>query len=143
VAQPARAHHGNISATIHTGKVTVGGGAEVVLLNARDLPLYYYRLDTAQKSFVSGQLAQFWPPLVSAAPTETGANGKLTVLNNANGHQVAYNGHFLYTFTADKPALVTGQGVQGFFVATPNLKPLGRASTPQAPPTTSPSGYRY
>ena len=43
-------------------------------------------------------------------------SGKLTVLNDANGDQVAYNGHLLYTFTSDHPGQVTGQGFQNFFV---------------------------
>src|SRR2546430_13049716 len=32
----------------------------------------------------------------SAAPTAAGVNGKLSVLNDVNGHQVTYNGHPLY-----------------------------------------------
>ena len=62
---------------------------------------------------------RLWPPLTSAAPTAAGGNGKLSVLNDVNGHQVTYNGHPLYTFAGDHAGQVTGQGVQNFFVATP------------------------
>jgi Secreted repeat of unknown function len=62
----------------------------------------------------------------------TGVSGKLTVLNEAKGNQVAYNGHFLYTFTSDHAGQVTGQGFQNFFVATP-ASPRWPAR-PQAPP---------
>ncbi len=43
---------------------------------------------------------------------------------DAHGDQVAYNGHLLYTFADDPACRVTGQGVQGFFVATPGLTPI-------------------
>ena len=68
-------------------------------------------------------MAALWPPLTSAAPTAAGASGKLTVVNDAHGHQVAYNGDLLYTFVSDHAGEVTGQGVQNFFVATPGLIP--------------------
>jgi len=48
---------------------------------------------------------------------------------HAHGAQVAYNGHLLYTFADDQAGQVTGQGVQGFFVATPGLTPLAGSST--------------
>ena len=101
----------------------MGGKTETILVTAGGVPLYYYRLDTAKKSLVTGALASFWPPLVSVShPSAIGAQGTLTVLKEAEGHQVAYNGHFLYTFAEDRPGQVTGQGVQDFFVATPSLK---------------------
>jgi predicted lipoprotein with Yx(FWY)xxD motif len=139
----ARAASSTTAATVHTAKENVGGQTETLLVNSRGLPLYYYSTDTAKKSFVTGELAKFWPPLVSTSPTETGTHGKLTVLIDANGHQVAYNGHFLYTFAGDSPGHVKGQGVQGFFLATPDLKPIGTSSAPKVITTTPPSGYGY
>ena len=127
--------------TLHTGKATVDGKKETILFNSRGLPLYYYQLDTAKKSFVSGGLAQLWPPLLSASPTEAGAKGQLTAFTDASGHQVAYNGHFLYTFTGDIPGHVTGQGLEGFFVATPNLKVISASSKPEAMTPTTFGGY--
>ena len=119
------------AATVHTEPVTVAGRTETVLVNVRGLPLYYYRPDTAAKSLVTGSLAQLWPPLTATAPTGTGVGGQLTVLNDIHGHQVSYHGHPLYTFADDHPGQVTGQGVQGFFVATPGLAANGTA--PAAP----------
>ena len=46
-----------------------------------------------------------------------------------HGNQVAYNGHLLYTFADDHPGQVSGQGVHGFFVATPGLTPIAGSST--------------
>jgi predicted lipoprotein with Yx(FWY)xxD motif len=141
--RPALAARSATAATLHTAKATVGLKTETILVNSRGLPLYYYPLDTAKKSFVTGDLAQLWPPLVSRAPTETGTRGKLTVSVDANGHQVSYNGHFLYTFAGDSPGHVTGQGVQGFFLATRDLKPIGSSAAPKVMTTRPPSGYGY
>jgi predicted lipoprotein with Yx(FWY)xxD motif len=133
------------AATVRTAPEAVAGKTETILINAQGLPLYYYRPDTATKSFVNRGLARLWPPLMSAAPAGAGVNGKLTVLNDANGDQVAYNGHLLYTFADDHAGQVTGQGVQGFFVATPGLAPIARSSPPAGtvPAGTASGGYGY
>jgi predicted lipoprotein with Yx(FWY)xxD motif len=127
-------------ATIHTQNATVGGKTETILVDAEGLPLYYYMPDTATKSFVSGELASLWPPLDSSSPTLTGASGKVSVTHDSNGAQVAYNGHFLYTFVDDGAGHVSGQGVQDFFVATPGLAAIGSSSSATAPVPTSGSG---
>jgi predicted lipoprotein with Yx(FWY)xxD motif len=133
------------SATINVAAATVGGRSEPILVDAHGLPLYTYNLDTAKQSRVDVGLAQLWPPLVSNSPTENGANGKLGVITDSNGQQAQYNGHFLYTFVKDTPGQVTGQGVAGFAVATPNLSAKSSpAATKAAPPAaTQPSPYRY
>ena len=133
---------------MRTAPATVAGKTETILVNAHGLPLYFYRPDTAARSFVTGRLARLWPPLTSAAPTAAGASGKLAVLNDVNGQQVAYNGHPLYTFADDHAGQVTGQGVQNFFVATPGLAPISqqrRGAPPAAarPRPHRPAGYGY
>ena len=52
-----------------------------------------------------------------------------------HGGQVAYNGHLLYTFVSDRKGVVTGQGVQDFFVATPTI------TAQVAPPPRASNGY--
>jgi predicted lipoprotein with Yx(FWY)xxD motif len=133
------------AATVRTALATVGGSTQTILVNAQGLPLYYYRPDTATRSLVTGGLARLWPPLTAAAPTAAGVNGsRLTVVRDAHGDQVAYNGHLLYTFTSDRPGQVTGQGFQNFFVATPGLAPLSKSSAPAQPvPAAPPGGYGY
>jgi len=126
-SRPAASQHA--AATVRTVQATVGGKTETVLVNNQDLPLYYYLNDTAAKSDVTGGLAALWPPLTSASPAATGLTGKLTSVMDIHGAQVAYNGHLLYTFADDQPGHVTGQGVQGFFVATPGLTPIAGSST--------------
>jgi predicted lipoprotein with Yx(FWY)xxD motif len=133
---PAASPAATAAATVRTAPANVAGRTETILVTAQGQPLYFYRPDTAAKSLVTGSLASLWPPLTSAAPTAAGANGKLAVLNDVNGHQVTYNGHPLYTFADDHASQVTGQGIQNFFVATPGLTPL---TTTSAPASTTPS----
>jgi predicted lipoprotein with Yx(FWY)xxD motif len=141
-ASNATAGHTATAATVRTASATVAGKTETILVNSGGLPLYFYRLDTAAKSFITGGVAALWPSLTSAAPTAAGASGKITVVNDAHGHQVAYNGHLLYTFVSDHAGQVTGQGVQNFFVATPGLAPI--ASSPaQGGMVPAAHGYGY
>jgi len=130
-------------ATIHTTITMVKGKPESILVNSKDLPLYYYAADTAKKSFVNGELARLWPPLLAMHPTANTARGTLASLKVEAGHQVTYNGHFLYTFVEDTPGHVSGQGVSNFLVATPRLKVISdmvKATTSK--PSTG-GGYPY
>ena len=132
-------------ATVRSVQATVGGKTEIILVNSQGLPLYYYQNDTATSSAVTGGLATLWPPLTSTSPAATGLTGKLAAVMDAHGDQVAYNGHLLYTFADDRAGQVTGQAVQGFFVATPGLAPLAgsSASAGTVPSNPSGSGYGY
>jgi predicted lipoprotein with Yx(FWY)xxD motif len=131
-------------ATVRTASVTVAGKTETILVNSQGLPLYIYRPDTATRSFVTGGLAQLWPPLTSPGVAGSGVTGKVAVLKDVNGQQVTYNGHPLYTFADDHADQVTGQGVQNFFVATPGITSVAlsaRSTAPAAP--AGPTGYGY
>ena len=139
--RPAASQHA--AAAVRTVQATVGGKTETILVSSRGLPLYYYLNDTAAKSVVTGGLAALWPPLTSASPAATGLGGKLTAVMDIHGAQVAYNGHLLYTFADDQAGQVTGQGVQGFFVATPGLTPITGSSAPAGPAPAAPSGGPY
>lgn len=129
------------AATVQIATTVVHGTPESILEDANGLPLYTYQADTPTTSRVSGQLAALWPPLVATSPTAAGATGMLRSLSTGNGRQVSYNGHFLYTFVQDSPGHVTGQGVQDFLVATPDLPLAGTAPTPA--PSTAPAGHGY
>ena len=131
------------SATVQTATATVQGTRETILVNAKGLPLYTYKGDTATTSHVTGQLAALWPPLKSAAPTAHGAVGTVTSVPTTNGKQVADNGHFLYTFVEDTPGHVTGQGVQNFFVATPGTAAGASSAATPAVASSPSSGYGY
>ena len=72
------------------------------------MTLYYRTTDMPPTTVCSGGCAGAWPPLVatgSSAPTSaTSLPGKLSIVADANGNQVAYNGHPLYTFSGDTGA---------------------------------------
>ena len=115
------------SAVIHTAAVTVKGQSETVLTNAQGMTLYYFTPDTASKTVCTGSCAQTWPPLLftgTGKPTaSTHLSGELEVYKNANGNQIIYNDHPLYTYGGDSAAGQTnGEGIGGkWFVATPDL----------------------
>jgi predicted lipoprotein with Yx(FWY)xxD motif len=125
---------------VRVAQAQIGGRTEAILTDAKGLPLYFYPPDTATQSFVSGGLATLWPPLTSAAPVAGGLGGKLTLVNDAHGDQVAYNGHLLYTFAGDQPGQVTGQGFQNFYVVTPGIAPKAATPAPTAGVPSAPSG---
>ena len=127
---------------LKTASVTVNGKAATVLTNAQGMTLYYFTADTTTKAACTGACAGVWPPLLftgTGSPTSaTTLPGALTVVANANGQQVEYNGHQLYTYSGDTaPGQTNGEGFKGkWFVATSTLS---GQSAPQATPTSN--GY--
>ena len=103
---------------IKTATVTVDGTSESILTNAQGLTLYFRTSDAPPSTVCSGGCAGAWPPLVmsgSSAPTSAASlPGKLTIVADANGNQVEYNGHPLYTYSGDTASGQTkGEGVGG------------------------------
>jgi predicted lipoprotein with Yx(FWY)xxD motif len=132
------------SAIIQTATASVKGNSETILTNTQGKALYYFTPDTATKAACTGACAQTWPPLLSTGSgTPTSATtlpGTLSLLTDANGSQVEYNGHLLYTYSGDTASGQTkGEGLFGkWFVATPTLSGSGGAQT-----TPTPGGYHY
>ncbi|MHB8731047.1 MAG: COG4315 family predicted lipoprotein [bacterium] len=123
--------------TVNVAMATVQGKREQILTNAKGMALYYFTPDTPTKAACTGGCAKMWPPLLSKAmPTHAAAlSGKFSVVNDANGRQVSYNGHFLYTYSGDTaPGQAAGDGLYGkWFVAKPGLTMAASG----APSTTS------
>jgi len=113
---------------IQTATVTVNGKSETVLTNGQGLTLYYRTSDSPPSTVCSGGCASAWPPLLfTGSGTPTSAStlpGKLSVQATANGNQVEYNGHPLYTYSGDTgPGQANGEGLANvWFVVTPDLK---------------------
>jgi predicted lipoprotein with Yx(FWY)xxD motif len=113
--------------TVQTAQATVNGKAKTILTDAQGRTLYYFTPDTASKTVCTGSCAQTWPPLLftgAGNPTaSTALPGELEVYQNANGNQVIYDDHALYTYSGDNAAGQTnGEGLFGkLFVATPDL----------------------
>jgi predicted lipoprotein with Yx(FWY)xxD motif len=113
---------------VKTATATVNSQSETILTDAQGKTLYYFTPDTATTAACISSCADKWPPLlVTGSGSPTGATslpGKLIMQTTANGNQIEYNGHLLYTFAADSaPGQTNGEGVLGkWFVATPDLK---------------------
>lgn len=119
-------------AAVQTKSVSVQGATKTVLTDSAGKTLYYFTPDTATTVACAGSCAQLWPPVTAsgAAPTAgNGVTGKLAVLDGANGKQVTYNGHPLYTYSADKDSGdAYGEGIMGkWHVVTPDLATLSGA----------------
>lgn len=113
---------------LEEGTATVMSAKETVLTSPDGFTLYYLTVDTADAPKCTGACLTQWLPLLTKgnASSMMPLSGTLTVAMNANGDQVAYNGHLLYTFAGDKAkGDATGEGLQAFGgvwkVATPSL----------------------
>ena len=124
------------AALVTTRTDTVASASETVLTTTQGMTLYYFASDSSTQVACTGDCAHNWPPLLAASgstPTSaTALPGSLSILSGANGQQVMYNGHPLYTFSGDKsPGDTNGEGIRGLWhVATPTLAPASGAPTP-------------
>jgi predicted lipoprotein with Yx(FWY)xxD motif len=110
---------------VNVAMAMVQGKQEQILTNAQGMTLYYFTADTPMKSACTGACAKMWPPLLSKAmPTHPATlSGKFSIVSDANGSQVSYNGHLLYAYSADTARGQTaGDGLYGkWFAAKPGL----------------------
>jgi predicted lipoprotein with Yx(FWY)xxD motif len=115
------------SYVVRLATAKVKGKAETILATPKGLTLYYFTPDTAAKTACTGECAKAWPPLFfsgSGTPlADSSLSGTLHALNDANGIQLEYNGHLLYTFSGDTaPGQIKGEGLFGkWFIATPSM----------------------
>lgn len=129
--------------TIKTAQLRVGGKSLTVLTNAQGLTLYYRTTDTPT-SVCSGGCASAWPPLLSKSmpSASTTLPGTFSLMSDANGSQVAYNGHPLYAYSGDSaPGQANGEGFGNIWFVAPSTLPA--TSTPSENTTPTPGGYRY
>jgi predicted lipoprotein with Yx(FWY)xxD motif len=113
-----------------------------VLTNAKGFTVYSFAPDNSTTSKCNGACAQAWPPVQGPAKAGPGVTGKLATLKRSDGSiQCTYNGHPLYTFTADTaPGQANGNGSTAFGGVWKEITPTGKA----APASTSTGGgYGY
>jgi predicted lipoprotein with Yx(FWY)xxD motif len=139
----------NAGPVVKTASTTVQGKSVTILTNAQGMALYYDTKDTPTTAACTSSdgCISTWPPLLSSdsgTPTSsTTLPGTLRVATVANGAQVEYQGHLLYTYVGDTtPGQASGDGMLGvWFATTTNLAPApngGGSTTPTATPS---SGY--
>jgi predicted lipoprotein with Yx(FWY)xxD motif len=112
---PATTMPGN-TAFIKTTQVKINGKMVVVLTNAKGMILYYKLNDPHPASTCTGACAQSWPPVIAKGMTMISSSmnlpHKLAVYMTANGNQVEYDGHPLYTYVGDMtPGQFAGRGM--------------------------------
>ena len=117
-----------VSPAVVVSTVSVAGTSEQVLTTPAGLTLYYLTSDVAATPKCSAACLTHWPPLLSTGQPAlpAGVTGTLTVVQNSNGSQIAYNGHLLYMFANDKAQGDSkGEGINAFggtwHAATPGL----------------------
>jgi len=90
---------------------TIGG--VTVLTDAEGYTLYWFGRDTATRSACQGSCARRWPPMAGPAFEAIGVTGAVGEIVRPDGSlQVTYDGHPLYTTTADTgPGQTRGDGV--------------------------------
>lgn len=109
--------NGNMKAFIHTAFVMLNGQKVHVLTNNKGFLLYYYLKDTMMTSQCTATCAQSWPPVLEPQGMMTISSSiplprKLSVHKTANGNQIFYDGHPLYTYAGDMQAgQFTGRGM--------------------------------
>src|SRR5690242_16259418 len=88
-------------------------GDVTVLTDAEGYTLYWFGPDTATKSACQGSCARNWPPVTGPATWGPGVTGTIGAIVRPGGSlQATYNGHPLYTTTADTgPGQTKGDGV--------------------------------
>jgi predicted lipoprotein with Yx(FWY)xxD motif len=84
-----------------------------VVTNAKGFTLYSFAPDTATTSKCTDACAQIWPPVVAPVTAGEGVTGTLATITRSDGSkQSTYNGHPLYTYTADTaPGQANGNGI--------------------------------
>jgi predicted lipoprotein with Yx(FWY)xxD motif len=88
-------------------------GDVTVLTDDEGYTLYWFGPDTATRSACQASCARRWPPLAGPAFEAIGVTGAVGEMVRPDGSlQVTYNGHPLYTTTADTgPGQTRGDGV--------------------------------
>ena len=125
-------------ATVSTASTSKLG---TIIVSSSGMALYDFQKDSATKSACYGSCAKIWPPLMSSgAPKAAGGAeaSKLGTIKRTDGTtQVTYNGHPLYTYTADmSPGEVNGNGITSFGGSWHALKASGSAATATSSATT-------
>jgi predicted lipoprotein with Yx(FWY)xxD motif len=123
------------------------------LVDANGRVLYLFEADRRDHSTLSGAGQAIWPLLTSATKPAAGAGVKASEITLLKTGQVAYNGHPLYYYVADRGAgQANGQGLNQFGALWYVVSPAGRAitsalsTTPAAAPSSSSgagSSYGY
>jgi predicted lipoprotein with Yx(FWY)xxD motif len=113
-----------------------------VLTDAKGFTLYWFVPDTSTKSNCNGSCAQIWPPVTGPATAGAGVTGKLGTITRSDGStQATYDGHPLYTYTADTaPGQANGNGINASGGVWHEVTASGAAAAASSPSASSGGG---
>ncbi len=116
-----------------------------VLTSAKGFTLYWFVPDTSTKSNCNGSCAQIWPPVTGPATAGAGVTGKLGTITRSDGStQATYDGHPLYTYTADTaPGQANGNGINASGGVWHEVTASGAAAPASSPSASSGGGGGY
>ncbi len=108
------------AAPADTGSATVAlaeiDGVGEALVGPDGLTLYLFDQDDGLTTACTGGCADAWPPLVAEGDAVAGDGVDAALIETAEGGQVAYNGHLLYSFSGDgAPGEANGVGIPSWF----------------------------
>ena len=103
-----------------------------ILVDARGRTLYVFTKDRAGHSACVAGCTRVWPPALATGRVRLGPGlqeAKVTTMRRRDGRrQLVYNGHPLYSLTADTaPGQASGQGFEGSWFV---VSPAGRGIVP-------------
>jgi predicted lipoprotein with Yx(FWY)xxD motif len=119
-------------------------GSVTVLTDAEGYTLYWFGPDNATMSACGASCARAWPPVAAPAVEGAGVTGTLGAIARPDGSlQATYDGHPLYTATADKePGQAKGNDVwSGGGQWHEVVVGGGQAPATAAPPGSDHDGY--
>jgi predicted lipoprotein with Yx(FWY)xxD motif len=121
---------------------TANIGGATVLTSSKGFTLYSFALDTPAKSNCNGTCAANWPP-VTGSVTAPGVKGTFGTIQRSDGStQATFDGHPLYTFTADtSPGQAKGNGLNAFGGVWHENTTSGSAAPASSPAPGGGSGY--
>jgi predicted lipoprotein with Yx(FWY)xxD motif len=117
-----------------------------VLTDSRGFTLYWFTPDTPTASRCTGSCAWRWPPVIGPAAAGAGVTGRLGTITRPDGSvQVTYDGHPLYTASADAaPGQDRGNDLAASGGSWHEVVVSATAPVPSGSPSGSPSGgYDY
>jgi predicted lipoprotein with Yx(FWY)xxD motif len=110
---------GSSSGAAATVSATSNPELGTLIVDSGGLTLYSFQKDSGTKSACYGSCAKIWPPLTTSKPPRAGEGAtasKLGTTKRTDGTtQVTYDGHPLYTYSADtSPGETSGNGITSF-----------------------------
>lgn len=110
-----------------------------ILVTSSGQTLYLDLNDKPGHPACTGGCLSVWPALKTSGAPKAAGGAKASLLGTTKiaggGKQVTYNGHPLYTFASDtKSNPTSGEGVNGFFVVSPNGTKITKTTKPAAKP---------